>query len=98
MTALETEVILENLAASQRAMLDNLQEIAARQTAYAAAVHSLIQTHPELDVLANDYLARMDNFAEILAPERVKHVSPAWQTILRAITEEQNRRRAAHMG
>lgn len=71
-----------------------LKEQQALLQAYMAAVHSILENHPNLDVIANDFMLRMDNFAMATSPERLAEVRGPWQVILRSMTDELVRRKS----
>lgn len=61
--------------------------------AYGAAVHSMLRHHPQLDMVANDFMIRMDNYADTMSPDRLAEAREPWQLILQAMTEELARRK-----
>ena len=71
-----------------------VKEQQAQLGAYQAVIHSILQHHPNLDVIANDYMIRMDNLATATNPERLAEIRGCWQTVLYSMTEELARRKA----
>jgi hypothetical protein len=72
-----------------------VKEQQAQLGAYQAVIHAILQHHPNLDVIANDYMSRMDNLATTTSPERLAEIREDWQKVLFPMTEELARRKAA---
>ncbi len=84
----EVTALLKEIVATQKEQDAIIQ-------AYAAAVHSMLQHAPNLEVIANDFMQRMDSYASVSRNDRIAEVSEHWQRVLNAMTEELNRRKSA---
>ncbi len=87
---MNNEVVIELLAL--------VKEQQALSCAYQAVIHSMLQHHPNLDVIANDYMIRMDNLATTTSPERLVEIREDWQRVLFSMTEELARRKSSLAG
>ena len=72
-----------------------LKEQQSQLDAYRTAIHSMLQHHPNLDVIASDYMTRMDNLAITTSPERLAEIREDWQRVLFSMTEELARRKSS---
>lgn len=60
------------------------------EPACAAAIYSVFQRHPGLDIAANDQSVRMSRIASALRPEQLQEDSLRWNIILSAMLDEFN--------
>ncbi len=91
---MNNEVTIE-LVALVKEQVALLKEQQSQLDAYRAAIHSMLQYHPNLDAIAIDYMTRMDNLAITTSPERLAEIREDWQKVLFSMTEELARRKSS---
>ncbi len=91
---MNNEVVIE-LVALVKEHQTLLKEQQSQLDAYRAVIHSMLRYHPNLDVIAIDYMTRMDNLAITTSPERLAEIREDWQRVLFSMTEELARRKSS---
>ena len=88
----ETITELLALVKEQNTFLKEHKILVDQLIAYQAVTHSILQNLPNLDVVANDYMIRMDHLATTTSPERLAEIREYYQRIIFSMTEELARR------